>query len=127
MWNTHFPVHEDETASVKPCSVTSSCAYCGDQVPYNGQTHIAKYHLLQTFVLKLCQVGKYFYRSLDGVPVSDLTNIVYPGSKRNLLNFSWVRCKRCAVSAIGLDKKTIGHQEFSHSGGGLEYFMIYCR
>ena len=62
-----------------------------------------------------------------GVPVSDLTNIVYPGSKRNLLNFSWVRCKRCAVSAIGLDKKTIGHQEFSHSGGGLEYFMIYCR
>ena len=98
MWNTHFAVHEDETASVKPCSVTSSCDYCGDQVPYNGQTHIAKYHLLQTFVFKLCQVGKYFYRSLDGVPVSDLTNIVYPGTKRNLLNFSWVRCKRCAVS-----------------------------
>ena len=26
MWNTHLPVHEDETASVKPYSVTSPCA-----------------------------------------------------------------------------------------------------
>ena len=149
LWNIHLPVHELEAPEsshrgkkVPPGVLSYCCSYCGDQVPCNSQSqvHNAKYHLLQAFVCKLCQSGSYLYRTFDDVQihlkqkhgvlkfkVSHLDHIVFPGDKDNLLDFAWVQCKRCNFNAVGLDRKTIGHQESSHSGGGLEHFMIYCR
>ena len=90
------------------------------------------------FTCKLCPGDKYFYYRLEdvkthlrvyhfGLNIDHDSNINFPGNKKNLLGFSWVRCKRCDFSGIGLGKEIILHQNKEHKGGGLEHFMIYCR
>ena len=154
MWTAHLHTahisEEDKTTSSTSSEsfkanpggvVTSPCNYCGENVIKSGsaeQQHIANNHAMLAFTCKLCPGDKYFYHRFEdvkthlrvhhfGLNIDHDSNINFPGNKKNLLGFSWVRCKRCDFSGIGLGKEIILHQNKEHKGGGLEHFMIYCR
>ena len=52
-----------------------------------------------------------------------------PGDKGDLLGFAWVKCKvqGCGFTGIGLQAETLRHQARAHSGGGINFFNIFCR